>query len=163
MIAATATGCSDSKLAVPSKFCEVPVHEASLSPLLPESGSLEQTRKEFRSSRTGGTCFIKVDDRVILNVIFELAEGAPQDQFDWKQFEAHYKHAAKRDVAFPGEAVIGADGAVVHAMCDKQSAYMSFVFYFRGDRVDNTPNGYRKLQRFIEDFVPLETSRYRCT
>lgn len=40
---------------------------------------------------------------------------------------------------------------------------MSFAVYFSGDRVEDTPLGYKKLLRFINDFVPRETDKFGCT
>jgi hypothetical protein len=40
---------------------------------------------------------------------------------------------------------------------------MTFDLSFSGDRVEDTSTGYKKLQRFINDFVPRETAKFGCT
>ncbi|MBX9398533.1 hypothetical protein K4749_34375 [Streptomyces sp. TRM72054] len=154
------TGCSSTEFAIPDKFCEVPVSESSLSPLLPAGGTLKQKYADLKS-RPGAACSISVDGQSVLAVNLLYWNRSPEP-VNWDSVASTYKHAAKRDVSFQGDAVIGSDHAVVHVDCNSESAYMSFVFYFRGDRVEDTREGYKKLQRFVDDFVPRQTDRYDC-
>ncbi|MGW4319486.1 hypothetical protein ACWEMW_09855 [Streptomyces sp. NPDC004684] len=85
------------------------------------------------------------------------------DPADWRADGAPYENAAERAVSFPGQAAIGSNGATVQATCTTRTAYMTFGVYFFGDRVENTPTGYKKLQRFLDDFVPKETKKFGCT
>ncbi|MER7001275.1 hypothetical protein [Streptomyces sp. NPDC000410] len=133
----------------------------SFSPLLPDGETLEEKHSEFRS-RLGAACSVSVDGRKALSVNL-LVWDRPADPVDWESLASQHPNAAKREVAFPGDAVIGSDYAVLQAKCDSSPSYMSFVFYFRGDRVEDTPEGYEKLQRFINEFVPPATKRFGCT
>lgn len=76
---------------------------------------------------------------------------------------APYRYAAERPVSFPGHAAIGSDGASVRATCTSRTGYLTFGISFFGDRVENTPNGYKKLRPFIDDFVPKQTQKFGCT
>ncbi|MFF1835327.1 hypothetical protein ACFVXE_14120 [Streptomyces sp. NPDC058231] len=156
----TASGCGSS-LSVPDKFCQVPVKRSALSPLVPEGDALAQKYSESQA-QPGAACILSVDDHQVLSVNLLRWDHAP-DPVNWKAVASPYKHAAKRDVSFPGGAVIGSDQAVVQANCDSPSAYMSFTFFFRGARVEESAGGYKKLQHFIDDFVPRETKKFDCT
>ncbi|MFF0969854.1 hypothetical protein ACWDQO_26855 [Streptomyces sp. NPDC003703] len=157
-----AAGCSDTKLAVPDDFCQTSVDHSALSPLLPGSGEVKQTHEDFESPRAGSACTLKVDGHLVLSVNALRSDGKPGPR-DWKKVADTYRYAAERDVSFPGTAVIGSDRAVIEALCTKRSAYMSFAVYLYGDRVENTTTGYKKLQRFLDDFVPQVTKRFECT
>ncbi|UWE13346.1 hypothetical protein [Actinacidiphila bryophytorum] len=74
-----------------------------------------------------------------------------------------FAYAAERPVPFPGHAVTGSNRASIQATCVSSESYISFAIYFSRDRVENTPTGYRKLLRFVNDFVPKETKKFNCT
>ncbi|WP_329572492.1 hypothetical protein [Streptomyces sp. NBC_01361] len=40
---------------------------------------------------------------------------------------------------------------------------MTFNVQFAGDRVADSSSGYKKLQRFLDDFVPAVTEKVECT
>ncbi|MFI9242380.1 hypothetical protein ACIGXF_07285 [Streptomyces sp. NPDC053086] len=132
-----------------------------MSALVPDGDSLEQKYTPF-ASRRGAQCDLSVDGRDVLSVAVRHWDRAP-DPTDWDTVGAPYRHAAQRKVAFPGHASIGSDRAVVEAACDTGTGYMSFVVDFWGDRVEDTPEGYRKLQRFVDVFVPEQTKKFGCT
>ena len=160
MVLAT-VGCAGKDLAIPERFCEVPVAESALSPLVPEGEDLEVEYNELKA-QSGAACSLTVDNQSVLAVNLQYWDRPP-DPVNWKAVASTSKNAKKRGVSFMGDAVIGSDHAVVQAKCDSPKAYMSFVFHFRGDRVEDAPGGFRKLQRFIDDFVPAETKRFKCT
>lgn len=155
-------GCSTSTQAtVPADFCKVPVSKAALSPLMPHNGSVKQTYYAFEG-QPGAGCTLSVGGHKVLYIDIQRYDRAP-DPADWKPKATPHKYAAERAVSFPGHAAIGSDGAVVRATCTSGNAYMVFGVYFFGDRVENTPTGYKKLQRFVNDFVPRETKKFHCT
>ncbi|MFE5375481.1 hypothetical protein [Streptomyces mirabilis] len=160
-MAGMAAGCSSGKLAIPDKFCRVPVEKSSLSSVIPDGDRLKQTYEDLES-RPGASCNMSVDGHSVLAVNLLRWDRAP-DPVDWDKVGSPYKHAARREVSFPGYASIGSSHAIVQATCNTRTAYMSFVVDFSGDRVENTSTGYKKLQRFIDDFVPQETKKFDCT
>ncbi|SFY50751.1 hypothetical protein STEPF1_04006 [Streptomyces sp. F-1] len=103
-----------------------------------------------------------MDGRGVLSVSVLRWDRAPEPT-DWGKVGSPYKYAAQRKVAFAGYASIGSDHAVVQATCNTRNAYMSVEVDFWGDRVENTPTGYKKLQRFLNSFVPEETKKFGCT
>ncbi|WP_250404696.1 hypothetical protein [Streptomyces cellostaticus] len=159
-VMASAAGCS-THASVPADFCKVPVSKAALSPLIPDNGSVKQTHTALESQQ-GSACALSAGGQRVLYVDITRWDRAP-DPADWKASAAPYKYAAERAVSFPGRAAIGSNGAVVQATCTSRAAYMSFGVDFFGDRVENTPTGYRKLQRFVNDFVPRATKKFHCT
>lgn len=72
-------------------------------------------------------------------------------------------HAEKRPVSFPGLAIVGPDGAEVQAYCTSATSYMSFEIDFMGERVEETPTGYKKLMPLVNAFVPQATKKFDCT
>ncbi|MFI2432033.1 hypothetical protein [Streptomyces sp. NPDC018693] len=162
MVAAgVSAGCSSTQPSIPSEFCKAPVDKASLSPLIPNGGSIDQQYNE-NQAQPGAACKLSVGGNQILFVEIARWDRDPEP-VDWDTVGSQYKHAAKRDVSFPGHASIGSDRAIVRATCNTSAAYMSFMFFFSGDRVEDTSSGYKKLQHFINDFVPRQTARYKCT
>ncbi|MFE3181617.1 hypothetical protein ACFXKR_12155 [Streptomyces violascens] len=158
---AAAAGCSGSThAAVPAEFCKVPVSKTALSPLIPDNGSVKQTY-DATEGQPGAGCALSAGGHRVLFVAITLSDRAP-DPAGWKASAAPYKYAAERAVSFPGHAAIGSDGAVVQATCTSRTGYMTFGVDFFGDRVENTPTGYEKLQPFIDDFVAKETKRFGC-
>ncbi|MFJ5034492.1 hypothetical protein ACIQB5_42060 [Streptomyces sp. NPDC088560] len=157
----TVAGCSKTQPSIPDNFCHVPVNNSALASLVPDGDSLEQKYTPFES-HPGAQCDLSVDGRGVLSVAVNRWDRAP-DPTDWSKVGSPYKYAAQRKVAFPGHASIGSDRAVVEATCNTKTAYVSVVVDFWGDRVENTPTGYKKLQRFVNDFVPRETKKLDCT
>ncbi|MBJ7002726.1 hypothetical protein ACFYOR_34420 [Streptomyces griseofuscus] len=155
------TGCSKTQPGIPDSFCHVPVNHSALSPLVPNGDSLKQKYTPFES-HPGAQCDLSVDGRGVLSVAVNRWDRAP-DPTDWNKVGTPYKYAAQRKVAFPGHASIGSDRAVVEATCNTRTAYVSVVVDFWGDRVEDTPTGYKKLLRFVNDFVPRETKKFGCT
>ncbi|WP_225835958.1 hypothetical protein [Streptomyces sp. NK08204] len=158
---AALAGCGDTHAAVPAEFCKVPVPKAALSPLIPRGESAKQTYVATEA-QPGAACALSADGHRVLYVDVMLWDRGP-DPVNWKTVGAPYKYAAERPVSFPGHASIGSDHAVVQASCTSRTAYMSFAVYLFGDRVENTPTGYKKLQRFIDALVPRETKKFGCT
>lgn len=157
-----AVGCSSNKqAAVPDEFCKVPVRNSSLASLIPNGDSVKQ-KYTAAQSRPGAFCTLSVDGHRILFVETMRWDRAP-DPVDWTKVGSPYKHAAEREVSFPGHASIGSDQAIAQATCSTRTAYMTFDLSFSGDRVEDTSTGYKKLQRFINDFVPRETAKFGCT
>lgn len=154
-------GCSKTQPNVPANFCHVPVDNSVLAPLVPNGDSLEQKYTPFES-HPGAQCDLSVDGRGVLSVAVRRWDRAP-DPTDWNKVGSPYKYAAQRKVTFPGHASIGSGRAVVEATCNTRNAYVSIVVDFWGDRVEDTPTGYKKLQRFVNDFVPRETKKFHCT
>lgn len=161
-VMAAAAGCSGSTQAtVPAEFCKVPVPKGALSPLIPKSGSVKQTYTATQA-QPGAACALSAGGHRVLYVDITRWDRAP-GPVDWKAVASPFKYAAERAVSFPGHAAIGSNRAVVQANCTSRNAYMSFGVYFFGDRVENTPTGYKKLQRFVEALVPRETKKFGCT
>ncbi|MFF8995857.1 hypothetical protein ACF09H_39205 [Streptomyces sp. NPDC014983] len=160
-VIAAAAGCGSDHAAVPAEFCKVPVSQAALTPLVPQGGSVKQTYTAW-DGRPGAVCALGADGHKVLYVATVRWDRAP-DPVDWKAVASRFKYAAGRDVSFPGHAVIGSNGAVVQATCASRAGYVSFDVDFSGARVENSPGGYRKLQRFLNDFVPRETKKFDCT
>ncbi|KOV62411.1 hypothetical protein ADK64_24035 [Streptomyces sp. MMG1121] len=161
-VLAAAAGCSSSTHAtVPTEFCKVPVPKEALSPLIPKDGPVKQTYAALEG-QPGAACALSADGHRVLYVDITSWDRAP-DPVNWKTEGSTYKFAAERAVSFPGHAAIGSDGAVVQANCTSRNAYMMFGVYFFGDRVENTPTGYKKLQRFVDALVPKETKKFGCT
>lgn len=157
----TVAGCGNGQPAIPEEFCRVPVGKSSLQPLIPNGDSIKQ-KYVAAQSKPGAFCHLYVDGHQVLFVTMMRWDRVPEPT-DWSKVGARYKYAAQREVAFPGHASIGSHHAIVQATCDKRTAYMSFVVDFSGDRVEGTAGGYKKLQRFINDFVPRETQKFDCT
>ncbi|MFI2204117.1 hypothetical protein ACH47Z_25700 [Streptomyces sp. NPDC020192] len=161
-VLAAAAGCSSNTHAtVPAEFCKVPVPKEALSPLIPNDGSVKQTYTALEG-QSGAACALSAGGHRVLYVDITRSDRA-LDPADWKPGAVPHKYAAERAVSFPGHAAIGSDGAVVQANCTSRNAYMVFGVDFFGDRVENTPTGYKKLQRFIDAFVPGETKKFGCT
>jgi hypothetical protein len=154
-------GCSSTHATIPAEFCKVPVSKESMAPLIPDGGSVKQTYTATEA-QPGAACALSVDGHRVLYVDITRWDRAP-DPVNWQAIGSPYKYAAERAVSFPGHATIGSDRAVVQATCTSRTAYMSFAVYFWGDRVDKTPDGYKKLQRFVNDFVPKQTEKFGCT
>lgn len=159
-VAGLAAGCSKDRPTVPEKFCHAPVKKSSLEPLLPNGDSVDQRYAE-NQAQPGASCTLRVDGHQVLYVEVVRWDRAPEP-VDWNRVGSPYKNAAKRDVSFAGYASIGSENAIVRATCNKRNAYMSFDIYFRGDRVDGTPSGYKKLLNFVNDFVPQEAKKFDC-
>ncbi|MFE3634339.1 hypothetical protein [Streptomyces sp. NPDC059168] len=160
-VAGLIAGCSKSQPAIPEEFCRVPVKKSALEPLIPNGDSVNQKYRE-NEAQTGASCTLHVDSHQVLFVEMVRWDRLPES-VNWSKVGSPYKHAAKREVSFPGHASIGSENAIVQATCDKRTAYMTFDMYLRGDRVDDTPKGYKKLQSFVNDFVPRETKKFGCT
>ncbi|MYW15447.1 hypothetical protein [Streptomyces sp. SID161] len=156
-----AAGCGSAHATVPADFCKVPVSRAALAPLIPDDGSVQQTYQATQA-QPGAACALSAGGHRVLSVAIARWDRAP-DPGDWKASAAPYSYAAERAVSFPGQAAIGSDGGTVRATCTSRTAYMTFGIYFFGDRVENSPTGYKKLQRFIDDFVPKQTRKFGCT
>ncbi|MGW4561401.1 hypothetical protein ACWEN3_02995 [Streptomyces sp. NPDC004561] len=154
-------GCSKTQPGIPDNFCHVPVDNSVIAPLVPDGDSLEQKYTPF-DSHPGAQCDLSVDGRGVLSVAVHRWDRAP-DTTDWNKVGSPYKYAAQRKVAFPGHASIGSDHAVVEATCNTRTAYVSVVVDFWGNRVEDTPAGYKKLLRFVNDFIPRETKKLDCT
>ncbi|MEV6838642.1 hypothetical protein AB0N17_29710 [Streptomyces sp. NPDC051133] len=160
IVMAAAVGCS-TRATVPADFCKVSVPKRALSPLIPDNGSVKQTYTALEGQQGAG-CALSAGGNRVLFVAITRWDRTP-DPADWKASAAPYKYAAERAVSFPGHAAIGSNGAVVRATCTSRTAYMSFGVDFFGDRVENTPTGYKKLQSFVNEFVPRETKKFHCT
>ncbi|MER6027920.1 hypothetical protein [Streptomyces sp. NPDC001851] len=160
VVMAAAAGCS-THATVPADFCKVPVSKAALSPLIPDNGSVKQTYTALEAQQGAG-CALSAGGNRVLFVAITRVDRAP-DPADWSAADPPFKNAAERAVSFPGHAAIGSNGATVLATCTSRTAYMTFGIDFFGDRVENTPTGYKKLQRFVNDFVPRETKKFHCT
>lgn len=156
------TGCSKN-MAIPKDFCSVPVNGSTLSPLLPDGEQVKKTREDPLEAGLRNTyCYLGVDGVRVLSVtVRQIDKPLPPE--DWKNATSYYRMAAERRMTFPGRAVIGADGALVVAKCGSPTAYILFDVDFYGGRVENTQAGYKKLQRFLEDFTPAVTKKLRCT
>ena len=155
------TGCGSTPPEIPDGFCHVPVKKSALSPLIPNGDS---TKQEFTAAqaRPGAFCTLHVDSHQVL--FAEIARwDRASEPVDWNKVGSPYKYAAKREVSFPGYASIGSGNAIVEATCSTRTGYMSFDIYFRGDRVEETSNGYKKLLQFVNDFVPGATKKFDCT
>lgn len=164
-VLAAAAGCSGSPRAVvPEKFCEVPVSEAALAPLLPEHGKVSQTYGGGKNP-PGAGCALTVGGRQALAASFGRTDHAP-DPVDWSkggELWGWAPYAEERPVSFPGHAVIGPDRAEVRAYCTSPTSYMGFEIDLLGEKVEDTPTGYKKLLRFVNDFVPNATKKFGCT
>ncbi|MEU6216777.1 hypothetical protein ABZ845_04545 [Streptomyces sp. NPDC047022] len=154
-------GCGSTQAAIPKKFCEVPVRESALSPLLPSGSSIKQNYAAGEA-RPGTGCTLSVDGHQILFADINRWDRAPEPT-DWNTVGTQYKYVAQRKVSFPGYAAIGSEEAIVQATCNTRTAYMSVTIYFRGSRVEESPAGYKKLLRFVDDFVPGVTKKFDCT
>ncbi|MFG3366008.1 hypothetical protein ACIPWY_18045 [Streptomyces sp. NPDC090032] len=154
-----AAGCGKS-LAVPKDFCGVPARETTLAPLLPEGEHLKNWQAEPPGAYAD--CSLQVDGTQILDVTVRRIEDqlAPED---WRAATKRFSQAAGRNMNFPGTAVIGSDGALVSADCGTPSSYLTFSISFHGDRVEHSGTGYKKLQRFLDEFVPAVTKKVECT
>ncbi|OIK25889.1 hypothetical protein [Streptomyces malaysiense] len=159
-VMAVTAGCS-TPATVPADFCKVPVSKTALAPLIPHDGPVRQTYYATEG-QPGAGCALSAGGHRVLFVAFATWDHDP-DPGAWKGSAAPYKYAAERPVSFPGRAAIGSNGASVRALCTSPDTYMTFGIYFFGDRVENTPNGYKKLRPFIDDFVPKETKKFGCT
>ncbi|NGO73857.1 hypothetical protein [Streptomyces boncukensis] len=160
-----AAGCSENKLSTPEAFCQIPVAKDSLSPLLPKEGNLKQKRSPITEpglKREGALCNIQVDSQRILYASV-LHYSEKPEPMNWKAAASPYNHAARRKVSFPGTAMIAPGNATIRAKCDSTSEYMQFVLDLNGERVNDSPTGYKKLQKFANDFVPNATKKYGCT
>ncbi|MER6067563.1 hypothetical protein ABT187_01645 [Streptomyces sp. NPDC001817] len=155
----TAAACSEKSIAIPDDFCRVPVQ--TLSPLVPDGDSLKQDYTALEA-RPGAACNLWVDSHNVLSANVTLWDRAP-DPTNWNEVGNQYKYVAQRKVAFAGHAAIGSDHAMVEATCSTHTGYLSVSLSLSGDRVEDTPTGYKKLQRFIDDFVPKETKKFDCT
>ncbi|MFI1534390.1 hypothetical protein [Streptomyces anandii] len=158
-VMATAAACSKKSLAIPDEFCRVSVN--NLAPLVPDGDSAKQDFTALEA-RPGAACNLWVDNHNVLSVNVMLLDGA-SDVSNWNDVGTQYKHMAQRKVTFAGHAAIGSDHAIVEATCTARAGYLSVSLDFSGDRVENTPTGYKKLQRFLDDFVPKETKKFGCT
>ncbi|WP_188273900.1 hypothetical protein [Streptomyces sp. CBMA152] len=160
VLAMAAAGCSKA-VDVPGEFCGVTVSKQSLSPLLPHSGNLKEEEFDL-PSHPGATCGINIGGTRILTGTVQYFDRAPEP-VDWNRVASRYKQGRKRQLLFPGEGVIGSRSASIEAKCTSAAAYVDVTVHFNGSRVDDSPEGYKKLQRFIEDFVPSATKKYGCT
>jgi hypothetical protein len=153
-----AAGCSGgNEASVPDGFCEVPVARSALAPLVPEHGKVAQTYAGGKAEGYGA-CHLTSAGKAVLVVNFYTPGNAP-DPDGWKK----PGDTAERPVSFLGHADITGDSAVVRADCVSPDKYMTFVISASGERVDRSPTGYRKLQRFVDDFVPKVTEKFGCT
>ncbi|MFD3474519.1 hypothetical protein [Streptomyces sp. NPDC058695] len=159
-LAMTTTGCG-SGYAVPETFCDAAVQKDDLSPLLPEGENLKNKRVKARS-KPGAFCSLSVDGTRILYVAYQH-DDAPLLPENRRAVIQRLERAAARNVSFPGQAVIGSNGAEVSAKCGDPTPYLTFNVQFAGDRVEDSSSGYKKLQRFLDDFVPAVTKKVECT
>ncbi|NGO73351.1 hypothetical protein [Streptomyces boncukensis] len=156
------TGCSSKEtLSGPDTFCRTPVKSSAISPLLPKGEDLRQKYSKMRSE-VGAFCNLGVDDKQVLHATVLYYKKKPEP-VDWKSIASMYDHGATRSVSFSGTAMIAPEKAIIRAKCDSASEHMQFVLRLNGDRVDESPTGYKKLQRFANDFVPNVTKKYGCT
>ncbi|MGW6397459.1 hypothetical protein [Streptomyces sp. NPDC055134] len=157
-MALAVAGCGKS-LAVPKNFCGVPAQEATLAALLPDGEHL----KNWQAQPPGAyaDCALQVDGTQILDVTIRQAEDQPAPE-DWRTATKRFSQGARRSIDFPGTAVVGSDGALVSAECGTPSSYLTFNVSFHGDRVEDSGSGYKKLQRFLDDFVPAVTKKVGC-
>ncbi|WP_438292525.1 hypothetical protein [Streptomyces sp. HUAS TT7] len=157
MLALVATGCSTS-IDIPKTFCDVPVRSDSLSPLLPSEGEVRASKGELRDT----ICDLSVGGIQTLSIrIAKIDKQLPPE--DWTNAMAEYTRGARRTTTFPSTAVIGGNGALITANCGSPSAYVLFDVYFTGEQVEDSEAGVKKLQRFLEDFVPNVTKKLGCT
>lgn len=159
VLASAISGCGG-KAAVPGEFCGVPVQKESLARLLPDGESLKNWHADLQAV-PGMACSISIDGTRILYTSVQQYSHAPEP-LDPK-LDLNYRNGKKRQVSFRGEAFIGSDGSVVAATCDDPNSYLSVVVKLAGSRVEDTPDGYKKIQPFIEDLVPREAKKYGCT
>ncbi|MFI9777626.1 hypothetical protein ACIHCV_23430 [Streptomyces sp. NPDC051956] len=159
-LALTATGCG-SGFTVPETFCDAVVKKDDLSPLLPEGEKLKNKRMKARS-KPGAFCSLSVDGTRILYVAYQH-DDAPLLPENRRAVIQRLERAATRKVSFPGEAIIGSNGAEVSAKCIDPTPYLTFDVQFAGERVEDSSSGYKKLQRFLDDFVPAVTEHLECT
>ncbi|MEV8527524.1 hypothetical protein AB0451_25795 [Streptomyces sp. NPDC052000] len=162
VLALSAAGCGSKSIAVPTEFCSVPVKKENLAPLLPDGENLNN-RKADLHAHPGVSCSISIDGNNILFGSVELYKNRKPDPVIPGSSSVNYKHAAVRKVPFRGEAFLGSNGGVINVTCDDANSYLSVVVQLAGSRVDDTTDGYKKLQPFVEDFVPNETQKYGCT
>ncbi|WP_133305649.1 hypothetical protein [Streptomyces sp. AcE210] len=64
------------------------------------------------------------------------------------------ERATARNMSFPGEAVTGSNVAEVSAKCGDPAPHLTFNVLLAGDRAEDAGSGDKKLQRFLDDFVP---------
>ncbi|MFE9412558.1 hypothetical protein ACFYN0_27755 [Streptomyces sp. NPDC006704] len=156
---AAATGCSSKGIDMPNAFCDVPLQSAALAPLLPTEGEVK-TRKDVVPPNS--YCDLSVVGKWNLNVrITDLDKKLPPE--DWANALAKFSSSGRRDASFRGLSVIGGDGALVMADCVSPSPYVLFDVALAGKPVDKSAAGAKKLQDFLEDFVPAMTRKIGCT
>ena len=156
---AATTGCSSKGIDVPKAFCDVPLRGAAVAPLLPTEGEVE-TRKNAVPPNL--YCDLSVVGKWNLNVrIADIDKRLPPE--DWANALAEFSSSGRRDARFRGLSVIGGDGALVTADCTSPSPYVLFDVALAGKSVDKSAAGAKKLQTFLEDFVPAVTRKMGCT
>ncbi|MCX4641784.1 hypothetical protein [Streptomyces sp. NBC_01446] len=161
-IAAMATACSSKELDVPGKFCGAPLKKSTLSALLPDGDEVKT--QQDGSAATEIVCSLNVAGSRVLNSTIRTLDG-PLASEDWDTALSKYKNAKKREVSFPGAAVIGADGARITAKCQNAAPSDSLLFNIDlfGSQVENSEAGAAKLQKFLQDYVPAMTKQLDCT
>ncbi|WP_406507477.1 hypothetical protein [Streptomyces sp. NBC_00212] len=151
------SGCSKG-IDMPKSFCDVAVRGDSLAPLLPSEGEVAVSKGELRDV----ICNLSVDGIQTLNVrISKIDKQLPAE--DWANAISEFAQAGRRRTAFPGIAVIGANGALITANCGSPAAYVQFDVKLTGKQVQSSEAGAKKVQAFLEDFVPNVTKKLGCT
>ncbi|MFE9412557.1 hypothetical protein ACFYN0_27750 [Streptomyces sp. NPDC006704] len=142
----------------------MPVKKESLAPLLPDGEKLTNERHDLQAV-PGLSCNLDVDGTRILYASVQFykdrlpAPPAPPPD----GYVSNYKYGADRAINFRGEEFLGSDGGVINVICDDAKSYLNVVVRLSRSRMDDTPDGYKKLLPFVEDFVPSEGRKYRCT
>ena len=161
VVLAAATGCTvGSHERIPGEICEIPVSKAALAPLIPEDGKIRQTHHTFTDG-SGGDCRLSADRRFVLVMDIVRWDNVVPKNVGGFSKTVHY--AAERPVSFPDYAIVGSNGAQTRTTCTSGKTSMTVEIDFLGDRVENTPTGYKKLLRFVDEFVPQVTKKFGCT
>ncbi|NEB82429.1 hypothetical protein G3I40_45560 [Streptomyces sp. SID14478] len=159
--AVAATGCTSESYAFPKTFCGVEVGKSTLSPLLPDGKKLQNQQLEPTPSEFD--CSLHVDGTQVLDTSIRRISNPLQPE-DWKTALSKFTKASKRDVPYPGIAVIGANGARITAQCSgSPSDFLLFNVTFAGDRVEDSAAGVKKLQNFLDEYVPAMTKHLDCS
>ncbi|MFC0599531.1 hypothetical protein [Streptomyces palmae] len=112
----------------------------------------------------GAFCNIVIDGKRILFVEIHYVENPRDlDLKDLNRPPEGFENAAMRKPPLPGKAAVGSNGGVVWVKCDEPGALFTLSMYFGGDEVEDSPEGYKKLQRFLDEFTPKVAKKYGCT
>ncbi|MGW2818864.1 hypothetical protein [Streptomyces sp. NPDC001415] len=161
-LALSATGCGAKGVAVPTGFCGVSLKEESLRPLLPDGENLKNWKADLQAT-VGMTCSISVDKKHVLSASVQYFKDRMPEPVDMDILKVNLKNAAKIKATFRGETYVGSNGALIYAACDAPNSYLDVSVDVTGSPVETAPDGYKKIQPFIEDLVPREAKKYGCT